>query len=499
MENEPITRVGSYGEEDFYSPVATPKAGAERTQDDELESALADAPVHPVRFMQLAFEESIIESAEDQEGRKSVENGTAEVRRQTLLEAKKFDDSWQTRWNQRSTARYHPLLKLVSQIVFGMHLLQQQQAKSEGEVVKILQSHVNDVDSFLERTAEDFGLATNDIHERIRHLKLPMEHREVFEVMLDDKSFRTQLLDGNEKIEAIIDKTAKAMEASMSDLQEALKANKELGAYLDGVRDEWPREKRVISDVFSAMRGNEHGWSRYIFDLQAKGMALQQALAKLRSLLGQMSQMAATASRRNASPGRVKSNNSKSAPTSPRTRGKFDSGDKPSLPSQPQQETKSDKIVTRTIPHRAPLAEPPVLQRPSQQLSDSRSLKGSKTVSDEPQRPRTAGAMTNRKAREADSRSNTTADLAAFLKQDGSTSQSPSIHQNPLRSNPPDFPSNDPRVTTAHTPGANGRSKSFGAVDIMKGAEQARGQKPVDGRDSSISISPTSEPGDLSG
>jgi hypothetical protein len=43
------------------------------------------------------------------------------------------------------------------------------------------------VDSFLERTWEDFDSANKDIEERIRYLNMPMKHAEVFEKMLDEK------------------------------------------------------------------------------------------------------------------------------------------------------------------------------------------------------------------------------------------------------------------------------------------------------------------------
>jgi hypothetical protein len=458
--------------------------------------------------MQLAFEESIVESADDNDGASSVGNGNAEVRRQALLESKRYESSWQARWKQGPTAKYHPLLKLVSQIVFGMHLLHQQQAKSEGEVVKILQSHVNEVDSFLERTAEDFRLATSDINERIRHLKLPMEHKDVFEVMLDDKSFRTQLLDGNDKIESIIDRTSKAMEGSLYDMQEGMKANKELGKYLDSIRNQWPREKRVISDVFSAMRGNEQGWSRYVLDLQAKASTLRQYLTKLGVLLGQMSQMAAAASRRNTAQSQVASLGSRSAPTSPGLRSKFtDDATAPPVPSSPPQNKDLNKPLPReppagpgaapkaaNIPHRAPLLEPPPASRMMQRSADTSVLRSRKADEKEPQRPRTAGTLTSRKAREADSRGNTS-DLAAFLKQESPRQNN--AHLNPLRSNPPEAGSKARQaVLPGQVPPHTGRSRSQGAIDILQASEQARSHMSSKGRDSSTYTRTSSEPAD---
>lgn len=518
MPSATIVRSGSHGEEEFHSVAGSPLLPPDEHHDDS-EAVAFDAPIHPVKTLQGSFEESIVESADDHDGSDSV-NGSAESRRQTLLEAKKYDESWQTRWKQRATARYHPLLKLIAQIVFGMHLLQQQQAKSEGEVVKILQAHVNEVDTFLEKTAEDFDLANNDIQERIRHLKLPMEHRDVFEVMLDDKKFRSQLLDGNDKIESIIDRTTKAMDASMYDLNEGIKANGELGKYLDGVSGRWPKDKRVIAEVFGAMRGNEQGWTRYIADLQLKAKTLKQNLAQLTTLLGEMSRMAAVASRRNISQRTrtTSSVGSKSAPTSPGLRSKFPEDEAPPVPSSPPRSVRSTKSskslkdVNKPLPrdpsagaskstsrnHAVPMAD---------RFDRSRQMPLSQDTSRTPlrpsvqaERPRTAGGISSKKAREADHRENT-ADLAAFLKQAGGAPQRSAApqHHNPLRSNPPDEEWADLERSQSHpngqAAGQSARSRSQGGIDIMKGAEQARSQMGLKSRDSTSTSRTSSDQG----
>lgn len=190
----------SESDDEYYS-----LSGQESNVDeDEADSdSIMEPPVHPVPSMQGAFEESIVESSEDHTPLRPGSTHDAEGRRKKLLEAQQYNDAWRTRWEQRPGARHHPTSKLVAQIVFGMHLLQQGAAKSNEEVVKILQTHVNEVDAFLERTAEDFDLAIGDIRDRMHHLKLPMEHLDVFETMLDDKRFRSQLLEGNDNIEKV--------------------------------------------------------------------------------------------------------------------------------------------------------------------------------------------------------------------------------------------------------------------------------------------------------
>jgi hypothetical protein len=194
-------QVASESSEDEYFSVGPNAYGGPDTSDsdaDTAETASMAPPRHPVLAMQGAFEESIYESTEPNPPPES-EDESAETRRQKLLEARQYDDSWTTRWRQKPGARHHPLAKLMAQIVFGMHLLHQQAAKSDEEVVKILQTHVDEVDNFLERATEDFDLAVKDIAERIHFLKLPMAHPDVFGTMLEDKQFRTQLMEGNEK------------------------------------------------------------------------------------------------------------------------------------------------------------------------------------------------------------------------------------------------------------------------------------------------------------
>lgn len=495
-------------------------------EDDE-ESETMEPPTHPVLSMQGPFEESIVESVEDQAQPSSNVNPTAEARRQELLECKQYDDSWAARWKQKSSAQYHPLLKLMAQIIFGMHLLQQEQAKSEGEVVKILQTHVNEVDSFLERTAEDFNLAIRDIEERIRFLKLPMKHQDVFDIMLDDKKFRTQLLDGNDKIEKIIDRTSRAMKAALLDVQKGVKANKELGRYLESVSGRWPRDKRTIADVYGAMRGNEQGWKTYLTDLHFKGNLLGQKLVQLGTVIGEMSKLAAAASRRNKTQSKPAAAGSKSAPVSPGLRSKFSQEPTPSmpsspsanstnlnkpLPSEPQAVAGSSKTAAPQA-RSVPFAEKYERPRQAPPSPNNNTTNTASVVNGVPQRPKTAASSRQpREARAADAR-NDTADLAAFLKDSNPepkiTQSAPrNAHQNPLRSNPPDATwkagagagaerklerstsqgadllLTKVRVSNENNAGMS-RSRSQGAMDILKAAESGKSQvhgKEEDGK-----------------
>ena len=261
-----------------------------------------EPPVHPVPTMQGAFEESLAETLNDPEDtyasdRKSIADSIS--RRKILLEQQQYERTVAGRWKQRPGEKFHPLWKLVAQISFGMHLLQQKMAKSDEEVIKILQTHVDEIDGFLERTTEDFDLAQGDINERIRYLKLPLEHTDVFDTMLNDRNFRIAIVEGNEKIEHIIDRTAAAMNDALKDVQKGLDATRELAKYLTRLDKNWDDRTEEHDSVYLAMIGNTEGWSRAFLDLQAKGKTLRRALVQLGGIVAEMQRRAGAASRKN--------------------------------------------------------------------------------------------------------------------------------------------------------------------------------------------------------
>ncbi|KAL8970804.1 MAG: hypothetical protein Q9183_001354 [Haloplaca sp. 2 TL-2023] len=262
----------------------------------------AKPPVHPVPQMQGAFEESMMETlneSEDADSQDRMSNADSVSRRKMLLEQHEYQRTVAGRWKQRPGEQFHPLWKLVAQISFGMHLLQQGLAKSDEEVIKILQTHVDEIDGFLERTTEDFDLAQGDIDERIRYLKLPLEHGPVFDTMLNDRNFRIAIVEGNEKIEHIIDRTAAAMNDALKDVQKGLDATRELAKYLTRVDKQWIERSEEHDSVYLAMIGNTEGWTRAFLTLQSKGNALRRCLVQLGGIVAEMQRRAGAASRKN--------------------------------------------------------------------------------------------------------------------------------------------------------------------------------------------------------
>lgn len=263
---------------------------------DDEDAAPAKPPQHPVPTLQGPFEESMMESLND------VEDGEQKTdsisRRKMLLQGEKYERVCAGRWKQRPGEKFHPLWKLSAQLSFGLHLLAQGLAKSEEEVMRILQSHVDDIDGFLERTTEDFDLAQHDVEERLRYLQLPFEHVDVFDQMLEDRSFRTSIVEGNEKIEHIVERTSEAMNDAFKDVQKGIEATGALGKYLTDLKSTWTNRTPELDAVYVAMLGNVEGWTRAFEDLHLQGKRLAVSLVQLAGIVAEMQRRAGVASRK---------------------------------------------------------------------------------------------------------------------------------------------------------------------------------------------------------
>ncbi|CAK1359420.1 hypothetical protein CB0940_05630 [Cercospora beticola] len=424
----------SSDDEDFHSMSAQGDSDAASHRSDEDDESVMAPPVHPCPQLQDAFEESIIEATQSPTDLPDPDTD-AEMRRKRLLEAERDEDCPVVRWKQQPGAQYHPFVKLIAQLTFGMHLLKEGQAKSNQEVVKILQGHVNDVDMFLERTAEDFDLAIRDIEERIRYLKLPMQHMDVFEVMLDEKKFRTDLLNGNEKIERIIARTAKVMNAAMHDIHNGIKSTKELSTYLTRIEQRPRTDNPDIAEVFAAMRGNEQGWMSYLRDLRTKGDNLRNSLVILETVIAEIAKHAAAASRRNKTQGRQVSAGTQMSGTSSPLRSRFTRDMTPStsrhsvrhsevwldkpLPKEPSS-GRAAKQAAMAKPHPVPLSTR--FEQPRQAVPAPPRVSAHDVI-----RPRTSSGASAREP--TTNATESTRELSNFIRDCG-----------PLRSNPPDAP-----------------------------------------------------------
>lgn len=293
------------------------------------------APVHPVPQLQAPFEESMLESVhEDNDADTFLDPIT---RRNLLLEAPSYQRVVAGRWRQKPGERFHPLWKLIAQISFGVHLLAQNMAKSEDDVMQILQAHVDEIDGFLERTTEDFDLAAEDIQERLRCLKLPLSHPATFDKMLEDRNFRLSIVEGNEKIEHIVERTTQAMKDSLKDVQKGFDSTSTLETYLQGLTSTWQRSSVEHEAVFVAMIGNVEGWRKAFLALHVQGNKLGGSLKKLTDIINEMQARAGEVSRRLLHQAKIQHHQVMGRPTGRSTpTSRFQAQPAKQLPSMPR-------------------------------------------------------------------------------------------------------------------------------------------------------------------
>ncbi|CAG8901841.1 unnamed protein product [Penicillium egyptiacum] len=254
-------------------------------------------PSHPVAQLQGPFEESIIETT-DGSGTKWVVDIDAQTRRRDLLENDEYERLCGRKWRQRASEKYHPFWKLISQMVFGVHLLAKSLAKSDTSVMKILQKHVNELDGFLERTTEDFLIVRLDVRTRIQYLSLPLGNLDVFDEMLEDRNFRLSVVAYNDQIEHAIERFTLAITDSLKDLQKAKEAMGALWFYFRKLTDEDCFKSESLKAFHQAMMDNMEGWIVAISKLRRRGTALQRALTQLGLATTEMQRRVGIASRK---------------------------------------------------------------------------------------------------------------------------------------------------------------------------------------------------------
>ncbi|GFF59758.1 hypothetical protein IFM51744_10039 [Aspergillus udagawae] len=255
------------------------------------------SPVHPIPQLQGPFEESIFEASQKQETQWIV-NLDAQSRRKELLENDAYERLCGRKWRQRAGERYHPLWKLISQISFGVHLLAKGLAKSNLEVLKILQHHVDELDGFIERNTEDYFIIQVDVRTRIQYLSLPLQNLDVFDEMLQDRNFRLAMIEYNEKIEHAINRFTMAVKDSLKDIQKGREAIGALWHYIgQSAKENRPLPGDLVA-LYNAMLANTEGWNTALSKLSGKGMALESALAQLGLAITEMQRRIGVASRR---------------------------------------------------------------------------------------------------------------------------------------------------------------------------------------------------------
>ncbi|KAI0997899.1 hypothetical protein K3495_g10291 [Podosphaera aphanis] len=278
------------------------KSTLQTEQEDEImdeAKILNHVPKHPIPNMQGAFAESFLESTSGLASPTNHKIKSAIERRQVLLEQNATEETHAAKWKLKPGQQFHEFWKLMAQISFGVYLLLNGIARDEDQVMKILQVHVDEVDEFLEITLEDFSAAQDDIEERLKYLKLPLRNISTFDIMLEDRTFRRNIVEGNEKIEHIIARTALAMNDALKDVQQGSDACQIFTEYLAAEKNNqmW-KEKPNTRKVYEAMKGNVDGWCKALASLQTKGNHLDKVLVQLGSIVAEIDRRAGEVSRK---------------------------------------------------------------------------------------------------------------------------------------------------------------------------------------------------------
>ncbi|KAJ5745618.1 hypothetical protein N7520_010800 [Penicillium odoratum] len=288
--------IPSYLDTDGRSPVSpiTPTSDEDSTDGSH---DTEPSPEHPIAQLQGPFEESIRET-NDRSASQWIVNIDPQSRRRDLLENDEYERLCGRKWRQRSSERYHPFWKLISQMVFGVHLLARRLAKSEPQVMKILQTHVDEMDGFLQRTTEDFLIIHMDVRTRIQYLSLPLGNLHLFDQMLEDRNFRLSLIAYHDQIEHAIDRFTLAITDTIRDLLKGKEAISVLWHYLLQLSEEGCFESHSLKAFYQAMMDNLEGWLEAFSKLRRRGMALQKALAQLALAVTEMQHRVGVASRK---------------------------------------------------------------------------------------------------------------------------------------------------------------------------------------------------------
>jgi hypothetical protein len=261
-------------------------------------------PVHPLGSMQGPFEESMLDATGGtgfvpfKNPKKTIEQRQHMLCREHDAPEQTWNFTYNCHWRSKSKGNFHPLLKTVAQIIFGVHLLHQHLEKSVADVADILLKHVNELDGFLQRANEDIEGSLKDMLFRRKCLKVPMEHVNEFDRLLDDRTYRFQLLEGNVTIERTINRMSQLLNDYLVDINTFQNANQNLDAYLLGIGHNWTAMDGDVGRIYSAMCGNTGGWAQFLQSLVAKAEKLGVVLVQVSSYCNEIEKRCGAASRR---------------------------------------------------------------------------------------------------------------------------------------------------------------------------------------------------------
>lgn len=266
-------------------------------------------PTHPLPDMQAPFEESMLDAGREEATSNNYREANPEKfsrasRRSLILgQHGQFDNiSYNAQWRANKEANkdssHHPVVKIMSQVIFGVHLLCQAMEQSTPEVANILKGFVQELDGFLRRVNADFDVSAKDVTQLHANLSLPLQHVNVFDQLLNDRKYRTQTLEGNIRIDGIIKRYSKLVADYAIDLTALNETNVQLGAYLARIGDGWTRGSQELVEINAAMCKNTAIWDRNVKALLEKAAILNKVLQNCALCVFEFEKRCAAAARR---------------------------------------------------------------------------------------------------------------------------------------------------------------------------------------------------------
>jgi hypothetical protein len=260
----------------------------EESYDEPVENP--DIPTHPIPVMQAAFTESLDEVTHGAVVPKpNLRELDARARRERLLDQGQDEEPFDSTWRYRPGQRQHEVVKLIAQISFGVYLLLNGMANDQAQVVDILQGHIDEVDQFLEVAFEDLAQAVQDLTSRIDHLQLPMQNMQAFEELLENDTFRAEILDGNAKIHHILARNDIAMKQWDNDIDAGLRCTSAFADWLNSQKGAtWRKERTDMDEIYMAMKHNAEGWLNAFDEMLASTQEINELTIRLMTILAEV-------------------------------------------------------------------------------------------------------------------------------------------------------------------------------------------------------------------
>jgi hypothetical protein len=269
-----------------------------RDQPEEEEDTF-NAPKHPIPSMQEAFAESLAEVTKGGSNKPKLRELDVKARRERLLSQGAEDEAFDASWRYRAGQSQHEISKLVAQISFGVYLLMNGMANDTTQVINILQTHIDEVDEFLEVALEDLVTAINELQDWMEQLQLPMANMPVFEEMLHDRTYRAEVIQRNEQVDHVLARTNVIMKQWDDDVDAGLICTTSFNEWLNSIKaGSWRKERPNLVDIYNAMKGNGAGWLSAFDEMNSKAQDMNGLIIRLMTTVAEVGKKAGEISRK---------------------------------------------------------------------------------------------------------------------------------------------------------------------------------------------------------